>query len=943
MGALSALAFLNPWVLAGLAALPVLWWLLRATPPTPKRQFFAPIRLLLGLEDEKREADRTPWWLLLLRMLAIAAALIGFAQPVLNPTERLSEGADGPLLLVMDQGWASAPDWQARQRAAASALDEAAEAGRQVLFWPLGDGEAPPLASAEAVRPGLEGAVARPWPPNRAGLLEALQAGDLPTPAETIWLHDGLAHGPETEALLDRLAAHGPLRLIGPERLPPALTPPYLDEGRMAVDVLRVGGGAESIPVAAIAATETGAERRIAVARAEFGAGETQAMAVFDLPPELIGEVTRLILPEQPSAGGAALAGGAVQRVAAAIVDSEIDQAIASLTSPSHYLRKAMVPWADLREGSLDKVLDAEPAVILLADFGELAPATRDRLVEWVEAGGLLIRFAGPRLAAALGERMASAGAPDPLLPVRLRRGGRVLGGALAWSRPKGLGPFGAESPFRGLDTSEEVEIRTQVLAEPGPDLAEKVWAVLDDGTPLVTGAPFGGGTVVLFHITADAEWSSLPLSGLFVEILGRLMALAPGQIPAAPDAEALAGSLWRADRVIGTDGTPQAASANLDTVSGERLAAPEFGPGLPSGLYARSDAGRLAPGAARELVLSLYRRGDALAPFPEAPAGTVVETLGGAEAERLAQWFLLAALALALADILATLAVSGRLPHRHRARAGAAGLLLGIAAAGLSPAQGEAQELPFASIEITAETTLAYVATGDARVDRVSARALVGLGNALAQRTAVEPGPPVRVDPETDELAFFPVLYWPLIGGSLPSDAALARLADYIAAGGLILIDTQNGSSGFKSASAVDMRRIARALNLPPLKPVDRDHVLTRTFYLLDRFPGRWRGGAVWAEAPPPGQGAAERVPGLAQFDRVDDNVSPVIVGSADWAAAWAVDDRGQPLYPVGRPGDRQREMALRFGINLVMYSLTGNYKSDQVHAPEVLRRLGQ
>ena len=62
-----------------------------------------------------------------------------------------------------------------------------------------------------------------------------------------------------------------------------------------------------------------------------------------------------------------------------------------------------------------------------------------------------------------------------------------------------------------------------------------------------------------------------------------------------------------------------------------------------------------------------------------------------------------------------------------------------------------------------------------------------------------------------------------------------------------------------------------------------------------------------------------------MPQFDRVDDNVSPVIVGSADWASAWAVDERGYPLFPVGRPGDRQREMAIRFGVNAVMYALHG------------------
>jgi hypothetical protein len=171
----------------------------------------------------------------------------------------------------------------------------------------------------------------------------------------------------------------------------------------------------------------------------------------------------------------------------------------------------------------------------------------------------------------------------------------------------------------------------------------------------------------------------------------------------------------------------------------------------------------------------------------------------------------------------------------------------------------------------------------------------------------------------------------------------SLEHLARYIATGGMLVIDTQDGGSGFSSARAVDMRQIARALNLPPLAPVDRAHVLSRSFYLLAAFPGRWRGDRVWAEAPPPGDRGIAPESDLPQFDRVDDNVSPVVVGSADWAAAWAVSTSGAPMFPIGRPGDNQREMAIRFGIKLVMYALTGNYNSDQVHAPAVLVRLGQ
>jgi hypothetical protein len=116
--------------------------------------------------------------------------------------------------------------------------------------------------------------------------------------------------------------------------------------------------------------------------------------------------------------------------------------------------------------------------------------------------------------------------------------------------------------------------------------------------------------------------------------------------------------------------------------------------------------------------------------------------------------------------------------------------------------------------------------------------------------------------------------------------------------------------------------------LKIPPLVPVPPEHVLTKSFYLMQEFPGRWVGGTVWVEPTE---------------DRVNDGVATVIMGSNDWAGAWAVDAQGRPALPVIPGGEPQREQAYRFGVNLVMYALTGNYKADQVHVPAILERLGQ
>lgn len=930
---LGAISFLNPWLLTGLLALPVLWWLLRAIPPSPQTRAFSGVRLLLGLEDDERQTDKTPWWLLLIRTLAVAAALIGFAQPVLNFTQRLAQGT-GTLLVIMDQGWASAPDWAARRAAVRGMLDEAADTNRDVVLIRAAEDTAITPGTAGAALERLFRTTARPWEPDHGQVLSLLQDSRVNFD-ETVWVHDGLSRDGTAE-LIDFLSANGALRLIRPDAPARALTPPRLVDGQLQTTVLSASDDGSGTQVVAFAEGREGGERRIAIATASASASG-QALATFDLPIELIGKVTRLTLASDPSAGGSVFADGAIRRVAAAIVTAEKDNEITTLTSPVHYLEKALQPWSALSQGALGEVLARDPSLIILPDMGDMGPGDREALTEWVAGGGVLVRFAGPRLAASIGAQGFGANpADDPLLPVRLRRGGRVLGGALAWSTPRALGPFAEDGPFRGLTLPDDVEVRTQVLAEPSPELAGRVWASLDDGTPLVTAKTLEDGRVLLFHVSSNAEWSSLPLSGLFVEMLERIVSLASGRSVGEADLEDLTGTLWRASLKMGTDGTPRQGSDTAEPVSGVRLLDPA-GADLAPGVYVRSDQGQRRTGEAESVVINLMNTDSILASFPPTPAGAIEETLGSQEAKRLGPWILAAAIMMVLLDVIGTLIVSGRLT------AGAKAAPLMLAFLMLVPAPADAQQSTADAVEATAETTLGYVRTGDTRIDRVSERAMIGLGNALVRRTAVEPGPPMGVTPGSDELSYFPVLYWPLTGAALPEEPALNALADYLRGGGLLIIDTQNGASGFGGASAVQMREIARALNLPPLAPVDQEHVLTRTFYLLNAFPGRWRGGRIWAEAARQTGGGGTDAEDIPQFDRVDDNVSPVIVGSADWASAWAVDDRGAPLFPIGRPGDRQREMALRFGVNAVMYALTGNYKSDQVHAPAVLQRLGQ
>lgn len=928
MFTLGPLGFTVPWLLLALIALPILWLLLRAVPPAPIRRRFPGVALLLGLKDEEAETDKTPWWLLLLRTLAIGAVIIGFAGPVLNPDDRTP--GTGPMLVVVDGGWADARDWQQRLEKVEALVAEAGVQGRPVAILRLTDAPgAVEFQTAEAWAGRAAGLQPQAWAPGRfADWAGALPEGDF----ETTWLSDGLAHEGREE-LLSALQSRGEVRVIENTRAVYGLHPAKFEDGKVVVSASRMPAGeAGSVEVVAQGPDPSGVERDLGRVTLAFESGAATAEAAMDLPPELRNRITRFVLEGSRTAGAVSLADDSLKRRKIALIQSGADEETLQLLSPLHYLRQALAPTADIIEGNLKDTLLANPDVVILADVAEIAGPERDALLDWVERGGLLLRFAGPVLAASDVSRIDE----DPLLPVRLREGGRTVGGAMSWGEPKALAPFPEGSPFFGLTAPPDVVVREQVLAQPDPDLTERTIAALDDGTPLMTRKIVGAGQVVLVHVTANAEWSSLPLSGLFVQMLERL---AVSTKPATPEAADLSGQTWVPEVVLDAYGSTTDAG-ELPGVEGEALAtAIAEGPSadFQPGLYA---------GADRRVALNVIGAETRLEPAVW-PQGVPVDRLEARAVQALKGHFLTFAAVLLLLDVLAALWLAGRL--RGLARGSAAVVALVLMTVLAHPAQ--AQDTPgpnddFA-VQATSSVVLAYVLTGDPQVDELSRQGLLGLSDKLWQRTSIEPMMPMGVDIEKDELAFFPFLYWPVTASAPePSDAAYAKLNQYLRTGGMILFDTRDadlaGFGGGTTPEGQALQLIASGLDIPPLEPMPLDHVLTRTFYLLQDFPGRHQGGQVWVEAAP--NAAAEAEEGMP-FRNLNDGVTPVVIGGNDWASAWATDDMGVPLVPIGRgfAGEQQREIAYRFGINLIMHVLTGNYKSDQVHVPALLERLGQ
>jgi hypothetical protein len=930
------LSFAEPALLLGLLSLPVLWWLLRVMPPRPRRIVFPPTRLLFDIAPKEETPSRTPWWLTLLRLTAAALVILAAAGPIWNPQTGVA-GSSVPLLILLDDGWSAAASWDARIKAADELIANADNDRRGVALVPLSEPARDiTIMTGGTARVALRQFTPKPYAIERVETLPAIErflkaTGD----SEIAWLSDGVDTGRGPEFLEGLSKTIGDRTLTIFEGAPPAYALAAAENAaaKMTVKVLRANTG--GIAAGVVRALDPKGSP-IGEARYAFAPQDRETEAAFDLPMELRNDIARLEIAGERSAGAVQLLDKRWRRRAIGIVSGSTNDTAQPLLASTFYLTRALAPFADVRLGdkgapqqAITQFLDQKLPMIVLADVGTLSPEIRERITAWIEQGGVLVRFAGPRLAQA----------DDDLVPVKLRRGGRSLGGSLTWEKPQHLASFAADGPFAGLPVPKDITVNRQVLAEPDAVLATKSWASLVDGTPLVTGEHRGKGLVTLFHVSADMRWSDLPMSGTFVEMLRRIVDISgytsnPGA-GVAGEANVETVAPLRTLDGFGAFGPPPSTAKPLPADFRDRATIDH-----PPGFYGPVDG---------PLAVNTLAAADRIAPLDTSTLKARRASYTNAEPRDLRGILLSSSLALFLIDAIVVALLGGGIAALLRRRAIPAALALALALSTITatPTPLRAEGNDDFAIKSVAPTHLAYVITGNADVDSIVKAGMSGLTLFLAQRTALEAGDPVGIDPARDELAFFPLIYWPVVPGApKPPPEAINRIDAYMKQGGTVLFDTRDaieappGPGGeSQTPGMLALRNILSSLEVPELEPVPREHVLTKTFYLLRDFPGRFNSGQTWVETLP----REDDDEAASKPARGGDGVSPIIITSNDLAGAWALRPDGQPMLPLTPGEPRQREFAFRAGVNIVMYTLTGNYKADLVHAPALIERLGQ
>ncbi len=909
MNLLSNLTFGNPLALWSLFSIPGVWLLLKIYPPSPKIVTFPPLNFLLKINNDQQTASNAPLWLLLYRILFLTLLIFAFANPIYN-TKPIFEKS-GPVFLLIDNGWSSSTNWESKKEKIYEYINHAEQNNKSIIISLTAQQNKPSdsdfeLLSASKARSIIETLVPVPWASDYKLLYKKIESIKINEKYNIFWFWDGVNHNKQetTQSLVNKLENIGSLTVIDYfNNTPIKIIKNVINEtnNELLIEMSRnLGSIQEKVFLRANGPNGEILNRT----EATFEANKRNTKAIILIPNDLKNNLSSISIEDQNSAGSIYLFDEKWKKRSVGIVGDKNTFRTQPLLSPAYYLDRAIKPFSEIMIDDLSLLLEKKLSVIILPGIGTIRNELNNKLKAWIKNGGMLIRFAGPNL----------EGANTDLLPVKLRSlDSRVFGGALSWDKPVSIKTFPIGSPLYGITIQDDILINKQVIAEPSPNLLNNTWASLKDGTPLITAKKIDKGINIFFHITANAEWSNMPLTGTFVEILERLISLSTGNQEV-------------------DDKLPLKPFKLLNSFG--RLVDPPNN-SLPINFSDKdNNYVNRAPGYyGNELFLRVLNLTDNIkilepktVTFKEE---TSIEKFISEKSIQLKSLLLTLIILLAIFDAIISLKIKGKINSKSFKKILKFSIILFFIC------NANLINKSYAQNKVAAiQTQLAYIITKNEKINQTSYLGLLELTKIMKERTSIEASPPAGINITSDDISFYPLLYWPIINDSYSlTDKVISKIQDYMKNGGLIIFDTRdaNPSKIITNISTEEqniLKALLKDLDLPLLINVPNDHVLKRSFYLLDTLPGRYSGGNVWVEA-------------TEKNSR--DGVSSVIIGGNDWASAWAKDKNNQPLFSVIPGGEKQREFSYRFGINLVMYAMTGNYKADQVHIKSILNRLNK
>ncbi|WP_336294229.1 DUF4159 domain-containing protein [Bartonella sp. CB169] len=928
------MSFAAPLLLLGLLSLPVIWWLLRITPPSPHKELFPPLRFLQKSTNQQETANQIPWWLLLLRLTMAAIIIIALAQPTWNKKPVMLSGSQS-LVLILDNGWASAKEWKKRVSIAETLLEQAEKQKKDIYFLATAENDTSNMGplSAKATKQKLMHLQPRPWPVNRVNVLKKLIEITKGKALDIAYLSDGLQTSDDDQAfaLIEQLKPKTFLWYLADISDLIGITAIESNKGTMVARVIRSTTHNETPATLSLYDLNN---KLLGQFITNFIEGETTTLVPFNIPLELRNDVAWVKINNQAHAAATFLVNSHNRVSRVALLSQNTNEMTQPLLSPFYYIIKALQDNTQLITANgrglstdIDHLLKQNPSVFIMGDIVNMPEEAEKKLSNFVNKGGTLIRFAG--------ENLSTAEHYDSLLPVPLRPGKRLLGSIMSWTKPQKLAPFTKNSFFFDLPFPEDITVSRQILAEPIPNLFEKTWLSLSDGTPLITATNRGKGTLIFIHIAPDPTWSNFPLSGFFAQMLQKLITLSSyGSINQTYiEQKTTAQNPWRTITANGQLQTPPSHVVPLIPDTQEPLR-PSYN--TPPGLYGVKN---------NFYALNILNHSSRLMKQSSLLPSLNKNSLSyDTKEKRLTGPLLGLAILLFVFDNFLILWMGGTFfLNRRKNILLFLPLIISFITLFSHVPTVHAQNVKNHNetiVQAAGSTHLAYIVTHNHEIDTTSKSGLEALSQFIAERTMLSPGSVIALDLDRDELAFYTLIYWPIDANSpVPTQKNLEKINAFMKHGGTVLFDTRDqintnlNLTGAATPSTQRLRTILKGLNIPAIEPASTNHVVARSFYIMPDFPGLYRGSHLWVES-------SSTTKENKNFLATGDNVSSLLITANNFAAAWALDEKGMWKYPLIPNDPMQRLWAFRAGLNIVIYVLTGNYKADQVHVPALLER---
>lgn len=923
-------SFYHPLYLISLLLLPLIYFLIKLTPPQPHVILFPPISILKKLVPAEKTPKNSPLLLLIVRLFLVGAIITALAGPYYQISDKVIIN-NQPLLIVVDDSWSSAQDWDQRKNFIQNLIHEAELQSVPTYIYAASDNNISQFIDYATTRNKIKILNPKPYVPNYSEAINIIREFTKSHEnCHIVWLAPALAH-PDAGEFITSLesdkkktpnisiyANHNDIKI---------LRNPINQKEAIHIDIENYNQSLNS-PIEIIASDFYGNTLFQQHFDQKF---QTKDKILIKAPLELRNKVSHLRINNQHTAGSVALLDDRSRRARIGIFAQSKDNSTQPLLSAYYFLSKALNPFADIvipNSGSItpiDDLLSQNITTLILSDVGLLTKSDEHVVAKFLTDGGSLIRFSGPNLAAKA----------DDLLPVKLRPASRNLGGAISWEKPKKIAQFEHSSPFYEFSIPDDILISRQLLAEPTNDLNDKTWVRLEDGTPLVTAERRGKGLLVFFHISAETSWSNLPISGLFIDMLNKLSlySFISDEIKKNDVTEINNSSQLSLRAVKLLDGFGNFLPGPIDSVPSISLNNSGFtdSNNLP-GFYVDGSITRAVQPISKNEILSK---------LDDIIKNKTINTLDDISRYDLSSVFLLLSVLLFLIDTLLSTPKSNLSINIFKFPK----LILFITIL-LAPndeayaTSSPSDQLPSKEMISILTSRLAYVLNGDNNIDATAYDGLKHLTNELRARTSYEPGDPIGLDLNKDDLSLYPLIYWPIYASMpQPNEKVIQKLATFMRFGGTVIFDTRNGDAYSnvigESQESSWLRLLLQQLDVPVVEQVPRDHVITKTYYLINKIQGSSEPCDSWVEKTFMDVADEQR----NNVIQSTDNVSSLIITSCNLASAWSRFSRENNFS--SNKDTHNLELAMRSGINIVMYTLTGNYKSDQVHKRRIIERL--